>query len=190
MLDWRMREAPRSPMGVHEQQRDPARRRGRARGQSGPGLRFREKLWSTLGTYGSTSIVGTPDWVHTGGGLNLRPRDMAKWGNRPRPGRWRGQQLVSQEWWIPPEHSRAHDGRAQFRVALRDYGYLWWRLRDQDVIATIGAQGLSHLHLTNHRRRRHSHRPAIGNEMRAINLFYTFILAAAPVGFSDLPGWR
>ena len=139
----------------------------------------REKLWSTLGTSGNYWIVGTPDWVHTGGGLHLRPRDMAKVGQIVLDhGRWRGQQLVSESWIRESTAAQTMAVRS-FGSHLADYGYLWWRLRDQDVIAALGAQG-QFIFIS----------PTTGvvavftgrqsaNEMRAIDLLRTYILAAA-----------
>jgi CubicO group peptidase (beta-lactamase class C family) len=93
-------------------------------------------------------------------------------------GRWRGQHVVSESW--IRESTAAHTTAVRsFGSHLVDYGYLWWRLRDQDVIAAIGAQG--QLIFVS---------PATGvvavftggqsaNELRAIDLFYRYILPAA-----------
>jgi CubicO group peptidase (beta-lactamase class C family) len=74
--------------------------------------------------------------VQTGGGLLLRPRDMAKIGylflNR---GGWQGKRIVSEDWIRQSTIQHAPD---------RDYGYQWWlgRLRVRDrTVAACGAQG-------------------------------------------------
>jgi CubicO group peptidase (beta-lactamase class C family) len=179
MLDWRMREAPGSRWeyvsggvillgGAVE----------RAVNQD-LYLYARERLWNALGTEGNYWYVGTPDWVHTGGGLNMRPRDIAKVGQLVLDGgRWRGQQLVSESWIRESTAARTMAVRS-FGSHIADYGYLWWRFRDQDVIAALGAQGQM-VFIS----------PGTGvvavftgrntvNEMRPIDLFYQYILAAA-----------
>jgi len=56
--------------------------------------------------------------LQTGGGLSLRPRDMAKIGSLfLNGGRWQGKQIVSEEWVQESTKQRAPD---------RDYGYPWW----------------------------------------------------------------
>ncbi len=83
---------------------------------------------------------------HTGGGLHLRPRDMAKFGLLYlRRGRWEDRQILSERWVevsskrhvaaVPPRHRAG-------------YGYLWWILplsRDGsgigDLYAAMGHMG-------------------------------------------------
>jgi len=56
--------------------------------------------------------------VHTGGGLWLRPRDMAKLGQLMLDGgRWRGNQIVGEAW--------VRDSVKQ-QAPYRGYGYRWW----------------------------------------------------------------
>lgn len=74
--------------------------------------------------------------MHTGGGLYLRPRDMAKLGYLfLNGGRWQGKQIVSEEW--------VRESTKQ-QAPYRGYGYQWWlhtiRLRDRPVSA-FAAQG-------------------------------------------------
>jgi CubicO group peptidase (beta-lactamase class C family) len=81
-----------------------------------------------------------PDQVHTGGGLSLRARDMAKLGQLYLDdGMWAGQQVLPRDWvrestrtWLAaPSHGRL-------------YGFLWW-LRSTpgagDVPEAWGARG-------------------------------------------------
>ena len=59
--------------------------------------------------------------VQTGGGLSLRPRDMAKLGQLYLDrGSWAGQQVVCEDW--------VESATAQ-QVEGVDYGYQWWRTR-------------------------------------------------------------
>ena len=75
--------------------------------------------------------------VHTGGGLWLKPRDMAKIGQLMLDGgRWRGQQVVGESW-----------VRAMVRqqAPYRGYGYQWWlrSFRGKDrAVEGFAAQGL------------------------------------------------
>jgi CubicO group peptidase (beta-lactamase class C family) len=100
-----------------------------------------EKLFGPMGidrfVWGSTED-GT---VQTGGGLFLRPRDLAKLGqlvlNR---GTWNGQRILSEEW---IDISTAKSSGNQ----LSDYGYQWWLPRELGVRAVMargyGSQTLS-----------------------------------------------
>ncbi len=65
--------------------------------------------------------------VQTGGGLFLRPRDMAKIGYLfLNGGRWRGKQIVSEKW--IGESTKSHVEAGQIPKAARadGYGYQWW----------------------------------------------------------------
>jgi CubicO group peptidase (beta-lactamase class C family) len=88
--------------------------------------------------------------VHTGGGLNLRPRDMAKIGYLLlRKGRWANEQIVPEAWIDESMRRRATPWR--FGSHTVDYGYLWWLLKvdetsevvgsDNDIYTASGAQG-------------------------------------------------
>ena len=75
--------------------------------------------------------------VHTGGGLWLRPRDMAKIGYLfLNGGRWQGRQIVSEDWIRESSKQQA---------PYRGYGYQWWlhsfRTHDRAIDA-YAAQGL------------------------------------------------
>jgi CubicO group peptidase (beta-lactamase class C family) len=72
--------------------------------------------------------------VQTGGGLSLRPRDMAKIGLLVlNGGRWRGKQIVSEAWIRESIRQQAPD---------LAYGYQWWLLGDPpQPAAAYGALG-------------------------------------------------
>jgi CubicO group peptidase (beta-lactamase class C family) len=83
---------------------------------------------------------GLPNGLpHAGGGLYLRPRDMAKLGTLiATRGRWQGRQLISEAWIRESTHmvpiSRPLAGRTA------SYGYLWWGFPDGVIVAS-GALG-------------------------------------------------
>ena len=98
----------------------------------------RETLFAPLGmtSFEWSRIKGDTD---AGGGLRLRPRDMAKIGQLVLAGgRWNGRQVVSKAW-IDASTSRkitATDGM--------DYGYLWWlghARHNERQVHWIGALG-------------------------------------------------
>ncbi len=80
--------------------------------------------------------------VHTGGGLYLRPRDMAKIGclilNN---GRWHGKQIVSEDWVRESTKQQPPDDGQGLN---QGYAYQWWRFsfkcRDQ-MIPAVQARG-------------------------------------------------
>jgi CubicO group peptidase (beta-lactamase class C family) len=86
------------------------------------------------------------DIVDTGGGLFLRPRDMAKLGYLfLNGGRWQGKQIV-REGWIK-ESTTNHAGAIQvpaWMQAADGYGYHWWlgslKVATQDI-QFYGARG-------------------------------------------------
>ena len=63
---------------------------------------------------------------HTGGGLSLRPRDMAKFGLLYlRNGKWESKQVVP-SWWVE-ESFKKHVKFSGYRIRRQTgYGYLWW----------------------------------------------------------------
>src|SRR5437660_3010970 len=83
-----------------------------------------------------TRVKGDTD---AGGGLRLRPRDMAKIGQLVLAGgRWNDRQIVSKAW---IETSTALKLKA---TNNQSYGYLWWLGRSQHngrVVTWIGALG-------------------------------------------------
>lgn len=81
--------------------------------------RFAEaQLFGPLGISDYTWAKLPSGAVHTGGGLSLRPRDMAKIGLLMlRGGRWQGNQIVSEAWTEESTRRQAPD---------QHYGYQWW----------------------------------------------------------------
>jgi CubicO group peptidase (beta-lactamase class C family) len=86
-----------------------------------------------------TRVKGDSD---AGGGLRLRPRDMAKIGQLVLAGgRWNGRQIVSKEWIetsTAPKIKAIADGFNGF------YGYLWWLARSKingREVDWVAAQG-------------------------------------------------
>jgi CubicO group peptidase (beta-lactamase class C family) len=124
---------------------------GRAAGE--PLDRFAaEQLFEPLQARGYTWFRGQPDGLlHTGGGLSLRPRDMAKIGwLMVDGGRWQGRQVVSERWIAESTRRMVRDPRT-FGPHRVDYGYLWWigslddpmnpRRESGDVWIASGAMG-------------------------------------------------
>jgi len=85
-------------------------------------------LFEPLGITDSYWMKYPDALVETGGGLYLRPRDMAKLGQLfLNKGRWNGKQVVSEKW--VEESTRNQLGSARIPEGARatGYGYLWWR---------------------------------------------------------------
>jgi len=98
----------------------------------------RETLFEPMGITGVEWIRVKGD-TDAGGGLRLRPRDMAKIGQLVLAGgRWNDRQLVSKAW---IETSTAPKLKA---TDNQSYGYLWWlgrsRLAERDIL-WVGALG-------------------------------------------------
>ena len=141
MLDWRMREPPGAQFeyvsggvillgGVI----------GRATG-SRVDLWLDAELFTPLGFQNVRWERGQPDGLpHTGGGLYLRPRDMAKIGTLAMTGgRWQGRQMVSEAWMRESTQGQPVTGRT-LGGRPATYGYLWWGL-PSGVITASGARG-------------------------------------------------
>jgi CubicO group peptidase (beta-lactamase class C family) len=103
----------------------------------------REMLFEPLGITGFewTRVKGDTD---AGGGLRLRPRDMAKIGQLVLAGgRWNGRQIVSKAWIDASMTPRLEATGPYF------YGYLWWlgrllhRGREVHWAAALGRGGQS-----------------------------------------------
>jgi CubicO group peptidase (beta-lactamase class C family) len=85
------------------------------------------------------------EFVQTGGGLFLRPRDMAKIGCLYlNGGRWQGKQIISEQW--IQESTTTHVDTSQIPQAARadGYGYQWWLSSfkvDEQVVESYSARG-------------------------------------------------
>jgi CubicO group peptidase (beta-lactamase class C family) len=80
-------------------------------------------LFTPLGIPASHWSWGVDDHGYAIGGfaMNLRPRDMARFGYLYlNQGYWDGQQIISPKWIQQSTHSQIHTGWGP------DYGYLWW----------------------------------------------------------------
>jgi CubicO group peptidase (beta-lactamase class C family) len=89
--------------------------------------KFAEKfLFKPLGIKKYSWYKNREAHPHTGGGLSLRPRDMAKFGLLfLRNGKWQGQEVVP-SWWVK-ESFKKHVKFSGYRVRRQTgYGYLWW----------------------------------------------------------------
>lgn len=65
--------------------------------------------------------------VQTGGGLFLRPRDMAKIGALfLTDGRWRGNQIVSEGWGRDSTKDQVPSAQIPKAAQADGYGYQWW----------------------------------------------------------------
>ncbi len=85
-----------------------------------------DHLFAPLGVTRTGWFTNDDGHPHTGGGLDLRPRDMARFGQLYlQGGRWMGHQIVPQEW--VEESTRMHV-RLDERGHTIGYGYLWWIL--------------------------------------------------------------
>ncbi len=99
------------------------------------------ELFSPLGFQNVRWERGQPDSLpHTGGGLYLRPRDMAKIGTLAvTKGRWNGRQMVSETWMRQSTQGPLGPVRSLGGLPA-SYGYLWWGL-PSGVITASGARG-------------------------------------------------
>jgi CubicO group peptidase (beta-lactamase class C family) len=98
------------------------------------------ELFGPMGFQGVRWERGRPDGLpHAGGGLFLRPRDMAKLGTLVAArGRWQGRQLISEAWIRESTQMIAAARPLAGRPA--SYGYLWWGFPDGVIVAS-GALG-------------------------------------------------
>jgi CubicO group peptidase (beta-lactamase class C family) len=112
--------------------------------------RFAERnLFDPLGIERVGWYYGYPDALpHTGGGLLMRSRDMAKIGYLMlRGGRWEEAQVVPEDW-IRSSTARIQRPPWSFGGYPVNYGYLWWLLpldgtgtTDEDILTASGARG-------------------------------------------------
>ena len=81
-------------------------------------------LFEPLGIERSRWYRNTEGHPHTGGGLSLLPRDMAKLGLLYlRGGRWGDRQVVSADWIARSTSLQVERRRGEHEIG---YGYLWW----------------------------------------------------------------
>ena len=109
--------------------------------------RFAERhLFAPLEITGSSWFRNRDGHPHTGGGLSLRPRDMAKLGLLYlRKGRWGDRQVVPASW---VERSTRRHVDLDREPHNTGYGYLWWIYEPdpggssgEEVYAAAGFQG-------------------------------------------------
>jgi len=83
-------------------------------------------LFQPIGVRTWSWFKGSPNGLpHMGGGLSVRAIDLARIGYLVlRHGRWRDQQIVSEQWLA--ESTRRTVTPQQFFQRQADYGYLWW----------------------------------------------------------------
>ncbi|MCP4896630.1 MAG: serine hydrolase [bacterium] len=87
-----------------------------------------EYLFAPLGITRTKWFRNQDGHPHTGGGLDLRPSDMARFGLLYlRGGRWGTRQVVPAEWVEASLHQHVELTGRDFD---RGYGYLWWILKD------------------------------------------------------------
>ena len=151
----------------------------------------RQYLLRPIGIVGDKWVRGFPDLLpHTGGGLYITTRDLARIGYLVlRDGRWGDAQIVNADW-IAESTRPVVAAPRTFNGRPTDYGYLWWlmpldgvpghtRTRDETVIAAIGAMG-QWLFIVP----RHdlvvavTSRIVAGNEVAPLDFFYSEILPA------------
>ncbi len=83
-------------------------------------------LFPKMGITKTSWFKNRDNHPHTGGGLDLRPRDMAKFGLLYlRNGRWENHQLVPAQWVKESIKKRV---TLEGRKHVTGYGYLWWLL--------------------------------------------------------------
>ena len=103
-----------------------------------------DALFAPLHITGDAWARGLPDGLpHAGGGLSLRPRDVAKLGVVVLgDGRWQGQTVV-EPGWMALITSRVTRGVRTWAGHVFDYGYGWWLTSDggRDVVVASGAMG-------------------------------------------------
>jgi CubicO group peptidase (beta-lactamase class C family) len=113
---------------------------GRAAGRPVDAL-LEAELFAPLGFQNVQWYRGLPQGLpHTGGGLSLRPRDMAKLGTLVATrGRWRGRRVVSESWMRTSTDTSGIETPGLAGLPA-NYGYLWWGFPG-GVIAASGAGG-------------------------------------------------
>jgi len=148
---------------------------------------FAEKyLFEPLGITDYKWYRNRDNTIHTGGGLQLKPRDMAKIGYMMlKGGIWQGKQIVSNNW--VNESTQAH-----IEARGYEYGYQWWlgkTINNNRIIEAFWAWGaggqfifvLPSLDLVVVFTAKHRDNP--GSSERAFNILSNYILPAV------LPPW-
>jgi CubicO group peptidase (beta-lactamase class C family) len=137
------------------------------------------ELFAPLDVQGQYWYVGSPDSLaHTGGGLNLRPRDAAKIGQLVLDnGRWRGRQIVSANW-IAESTTPYQFNVRTFGSRPVDYGYLWWRMPG-GVITASGSRGQWIFIVPDKQLVAATTGEADGDWLSGPDFFYSYILPAA-----------
>lgn len=102
-----------------------------------------DELFAPLGIAEYKWFMDPAGTLYMGGGMYLRPRDMAKYGQLYlNGGVWRGERIVSEEW---VRESWGRYGRlAPLDRNGHDYGYLWWHHHypvGDAVVETLAARG-------------------------------------------------
>lgn len=117
-----------------------------ARATGMPADEFAERyLFDPLGIDQLLWIEGPNGLPHMGGGLYMRPRDMARIGQLVlNKGRWNGRQVVDAGWLEASMKPAVRDAW-KFGDRPVDYGYLWWIAdlggRDAAVYIAAGSRG-------------------------------------------------
>jgi CubicO group peptidase (beta-lactamase class C family) len=140
-----------------------------------------EQLFAPLGFENVRWVRGLPGGLpHTGGGLFLRARDMAKLGTLAATGgRWQGRQLISESWMRESTQPRGDIVRS-LGGQPATYGYLWWELPG-GVITASGARGQWIFAVPNRQLVVVSIAENAGSlEGAAARLLYDFVLPAVP----------
>ena len=106
-------------------------------------------LFSKLGISDTRWISNAEGHPHTGGGLYLTPRDMAKFGLLYlRNGRWKGEQVVPQTWVEQSTAQHVTFEKRRWYGHGTGYGYWWWifepdpaGLEKVPIYAALGIRG-------------------------------------------------
>jgi CubicO group peptidase (beta-lactamase class C family) len=109
----------------------------------------REQLFAPIGISGQFWIVSPFDSLpHCGGGLNLKPMDMARIGYLVlRHGKWGDKQIVPSSWIDSSTAPMSRGDVSIFSESNPGYGYFWWTFptrrggSDAGVIAASGSGG-------------------------------------------------
>lgn len=102
-------------------------------------------LFQPLGITDFTWETSTQDIANTAWGLQLTPRDMAKFGYLYlHNGEWEGQQILPAEWIEASIHPHVDLQAASDPILETDdeaYGYMWWLYPEHEYYAAQGLEG-------------------------------------------------